>query len=477
MNNFMNMIKSRNKEKLSTSQKKEVAKLLQIQPEALEAFEKAYHKEMLNEPISNNLFQVSAKEAKNIIPNDILSPKMNSLVNRIVNELVSQTKFYSYENGTITEGNYGISFPENSVTKKELLEIPPELRPQLTGTLMQKEIPDEAYPIVLGLYARYLKETNPKIKQQLYGSFRQGLEIQDLDEILYRVLDRNRNSIGNWFPQLAEAIKKQEFFQIPNTTIIKVPLTLLQMARLEYMSLTKSTREIANRFCTKVFHLEEDKEYFIKNGVFSSKYDFRNAHIYGAEEVRTLGEYLLYIQYQAGCYAHYDLSGKNQPIIYGPGTTTEWVCREFIPDKENNPCIYKGLPLHTEYRVFIDVDQNIVLGISPYWRSDVMKQRFGHEEDRNSPHQIHDYIIYCAHEKILMERYEQNKEQIVKAVASMLPDLNLSGQWSLDIMQNGTDFYIIDMALAQNSALNDCVPNGLLQDVNEDWIPMFDSNI
>ena len=42
------------------------------------------------------------------------------------------------------------------------------------------------------------------------------------------------------------------------------------------------------------------------------------------------------------------------PCIYGVSTTNEWVVREFIPDKEGNPCIYHGLPLHTEYRVFVD---------------------------------------------------------------------------------------------------------------------------
>ncbi|MBR0283080.1 MAG: RICIN domain-containing protein, partial [Oscillibacter sp.] len=30
-------------------------------------------------------------------------------------------------------------------------------------------------------------------------------------------------------------------------------------------------------------------------------------------------------------------------------------------DKENNPCIYKGMPLHTEYRVFVDFDTDEVL--------------------------------------------------------------------------------------------------------------------
>lgn len=55
---------------------------------------------------------------------------------------------------------------------------------------------------------------------------------------------------------------------------------------------------------------------------------------------------------------------ETQPSIYGAATTNEWVVREFIKDKENNPCIYKGLPLHTEYRVFIDADTKEVLGIN-----------------------------------------------------------------------------------------------------------------
>ena len=38
-------------------------------------------------------------------------------------------------------------------------------------------------------------------------------------------------------------------------------------------------------------------------------------------------------------------------------------------------------------------------------------------------------------------------------------------------MQNGDDFYIIDMALAANSALVECVPKNLLKPLQENWIP------
>lgn len=53
--------------------------------------------------------------------------------------------------------------------------------------------------------------------------------------------------------------------------------------------------------------------------------------------------------------------------------------RDFIPDTENNPTIYHGLPLHTEYRVFVDFNATDpfeqVLGISPYWEPKTMKSK------------------------------------------------------------------------------------------------------
>ena len=54
---------------------------------------------------------------------------------------------------------------------------------------------------------------------------------------------------------------------------------------------------------------------------------------------------------------------------------------------------------------------------------------------------------------------------------NLLSHINLSGQWSIDIMQDGDTFYIIDMAFAKNSALVDCVPKGRLKAQEEKWLP------
>ena len=170
-------------------------------------------------------------------------------------------------------------------------------------------------------------------------------------------------------------------------------------------------------------------------------------------------------------------SPLNNKSIYGVSTTTEWAVREFIPDKENNPTIYMGMPLHTEYRVFVDFDAQKVIGVSPYWEPETMKKRFGHEDDADSPHKIHDYVVYKAHEETLMRRYQENVDAVCVHIEAMLPDIRLSGQWSIDVMQNGEDFWIIDMALAQNSALIECVPKNLLRPAQERWVPALEDAV
>lgn len=446
----------------SIVEKEKIADLLKTTPQALKAFEEAYKDNvLLDDSLPDNFFDINAKQAAALNKKEA-GEEVNVLVEKIVEELLAKTDRYSFD-GEREYRKDSLPAIGPTVTNKDVQKLPENMRPQLTGFLMKKDLKGSASEVILEMYLKWLETGN----KQYYHMFRQGLDIQDLDGIIYAMLGTNPNSMGHWLPQLVDAAKESPFFKIPATTIIKVPMTLLQLTRLDYGSLTPTTLEIVDRFCQKAFHLDETKEYFIKTGTYSSKYDFRNAHVHGAGEVRELGEYLLYIHHQAVMMA----SPLTSPCIYGVSTTNEWVVREFIPDKENNPSIYKGLPLHTEYRVFVDCDTDEVIGISPYWESNVMKQRFGHGEDANSPHQIHDYVIYQMHEETLMKRYEENKDRVKEEVENLLPRLNLTGQWSIDIMQNGDDFWLIDMALAQDSALIECVPEQLRKITKENWIP------
>lgn len=455
-----------------------VAELLSTSPEALCAFEEKYAEAIIDKGTSDNFFKVTAKEASadtrtNKLPETYDEAYLAEIIERIKDELVSETAGFCVINGEVT-GLICKKKDIRPVTKEELQKIPIPLRPMLTGSMYMRDLSGNSYEVVLEMYARALKAKNKKDRDGFYGRFRQGLEILDLDPVLYEILGRNRNSIGYWLPPITRAAKKEGLFKIPDTVVVQVPLPILQLTRLEYSSLNLTTLKIVDEWAMEVFGLDTDREYFIKTGVFSSKYDFRNAKVCGEKEVRELGEYLLFIQFQAGMYASpLNTNGKGSPVsIYGAATTNQFAVREFIADKEGNPCIYNGLPLHTEYRIFVEFGKNPrILGISPYWRSDIMKKRFSAESDADTVEMKHDYVIYSMHEKTLYKRYDENKEKVLKHIKNVISMTDLDGQWSIDVMQNENDFYIIDMALADTSAMRDCVPKGELKKSREDWIP------
>ena len=450
-----------------------MAELLGTTPESLAAFEASYQANILDEKVdTGSLFDTSAKQAAAMLPQEDIGEAARKLNDRIIVELLEQTPVMTYDGDSLTIGKAPLPASEETalsapVTLTEIKRVPEAIRPQLSGSLMKKDIGEGSSSVLLSTYKNWLEAKAPKKKQMFYNIFRQGLDILDLDPITYEMLSMNPNSMGHWLPPLIDGIQKQELFKVPKTKVIKVPLTLLQLSRMEYSGLTPGTKDILDRFCFQAFGLDETKNYFIKTGTYSSKFDFRNAKVTGAKEVRELGEYLLFIQNQAVIMAGY----LTTPTIYGVSTTNEWVVREFIEDVENCPCIYKGLPLHTEYRVFVDFDEDTVLGMNPYWDPSVMKQRFGHQEDATSPHQVHDYIVYKMHEDALMKQYEENMDRVKAGIEKMIPHIDLPGQWSIDVMQNGEDFWVIDMATAETSALSSCIPKGLLKHATENWLP------
>lgn len=298
--------------------------------------------------------------------------------------------------------------------------------------------------------------------------FPDRLGLLDLDPVMYRMLDMNPASIGHWLPALVKANEGKTFFRIPKTTIAKAPLTLLQLSRVEYESLTAATLDVVDRWAQAAFRLKPDESYFLKTGTFSNKYDFRNAHVTEPHEVMQIGEYLLYLQSQA-----VEMAGPlSQPATYGVSTTNEMVVREYIPDTHDLPTIYMGLPLRCEYRCFIDCDTDELLGIHPYWDPKVMNHRFRDWPDSDNPHMRHDAVTYKLREPSLMREYEATKDLVATHVAGLLPGLDLAGQWSLDIMRDGDDYWLIDMAPAERSTFYEqAVPKGKRRPMMENWIP------
>lgn len=452
---FRNMLSSITNKAHSKISKDEIAELLKVNPDLLEKFENAYQPTL--DEVDDNFFKVNAKQAakenkKNRISD--LDDELNSIVDKIVDELLVDA-------GIISKN---IEY----LKAEDINHLPEKVRPQLAGNLIKKEINQLSYLPILDYYKRW-KDTDDI---ESYHRFRQGLDILDLDPITYEIIGMNKNSMGYWLGELEQAIDNMGFFKYPKTKVVKVPLPLLQLTRLDYSSHTPTTIKILNEFCMKAFDLDVNKKYFVKTGTYSSKFDFRNAVVQGEQEVRELGEYLLFIHFQALQMA----SPLSSPVIYGVSTTNEWVVREFIEDVENNPTIYKGMPLHTEYRFFVDLGTKEVMGVSPYWREDVMKRSFNEGEQDN--HKKHDYVIYKMHEEVLYERYNANVDKLTEKVEELIKNIDLDkGQWSLDVMQNGEDFYVIDMALASESALSDVVEPSKFKKFSENWIPKISNNL
>src|SRR5699024_3806787 len=214
------------------------------------------------------------------------------------------------------------------------------------------------------------------------------ISVSDLTGKLYKRLADNPNSLYNWFPPLVDAIKKSKSnFKIPETKVLRLPIELAQFIRLEYQKTSQGDRELFNQFIFNEFELEDDKTYFIKTGTFSSKFQFANAKCY---EPREMGEYFQII--------------NNFAMLVGAGQSVDLVVREYIEDVENNPTIYNGMPLRTEFRVFVDCEKDELIGIVPYWHPIVMKRAL---KAGLSDSMERDYQVYLDHQDVLIKEYNE----------------------------------------------------------------------
>lgn len=408
------------------------AAMLSTTPGLLREFERSYHANVLDR--KNAPTGPLGPDAKTVVESRSghgLSDEALALDARIVRELLSDTGVIRFDGERLTTIPALAPVPEKYVTESDVNALQTGERPQLAGELIHRQIDAVNYPLLLDMWRR---ATDPKRsarqRHEAYGMFRTGLDLLDLDPVMYRMLDMNPASIGHWLPALVKANEGKTFFRIPKTTIAKAPLTLLQLSRVEYESLTAATLDVVDRWAQAAFRL--------------------------------------YLQSQA-----VEMAGPlSQPATYGVSTTNEMVVREYIPDTHDLPTIYMGLPLRCEYRCFIDCDTDELLGIHPYWDPKVMNHRFRDWPDSDNPHMRHDAVTYKLREPSLMREYEATKDLVATHVAGLLPGLDLAGQWSLDIMRDGDDYWLIDMAPAERSTFYErTVPKGKRRPMVENWMP------
>lgn len=238
----------------------ELAAMLKTSPEALETFEGTYKRQVLDSgALSENFLQWDTATVKAMLDKRVpFTRDLETLIDRIVGELTDGTRLYIYDE---KRGGYYVNYAASryavTVTNNDLKKYPEELRPQLTGNLVKVDISEPSYKILLQNYAEYKDARDDRMKKFYYNQFRQGLDILDLDDFTYQMLEMNPNTMGFWLPPLAKALCGNKFFRIPDTKILRVPLPMLQLTRLGFETLNPVTKEIVNRYCKRVFKLNE----------------------------------------------------------------------------------------------------------------------------------------------------------------------------------------------------------------------------
>lgn len=84
---------------------------------------------------------------------------------------------------------------------------------------------------------------------------------------------------------------------------------------------------------------------------------------------------------------------------------------------------------------------------------------------------------YDTINKITLDIVNEYCYKVCHHLKEIIRKCNLSGQWSIDIMQNGNEFYIIDMQEAQNSTYyKETVSENLRKPTEECWISNLSSS-
>lgn len=239
-------------------------------------------------------------------------------------------------------------------------------------------------------------------------------------------------NFSNWFPVIKEAMLNTD-------TVLGYPESIWHTISYEWIRWLQSDNysdEKIQEFTDYLLdnlELEEGKKYFIKTGVFSDKFDFSHPKL---EDIHNIGRQFLDIFYTA--------------MLVGADNTNEIVIREYIEPKEKVETIYNGMPLHTEYRVFVDIDNDDsgLLGVVNYWHPKVMNHK-GIGKD---------LAVYQSAENRIVSTFNKNKNFVGEEILKIAKSIEgISGSWSIDVMQNGDEFYVIDSARLETSALTEFI--------------------
>ena len=254
----------------------------------------------------------------------------------------------------------------------------------------------------------------------------------------------HENDFSFWYPKIKDCgIPTPLTFYTKLPSAEEEPEYVKRLYEAFYMEHPKEDEEIVRayleeRVIPKLKEMGLTGHVFVKNGRFSNKFNANGTcNLYGLHE---LYRAIILINYEAICC--------------GAEGADEIVVRKFIESPAGmTPCIYNGLPLRPEFRVFYDFDTREPIFTANYWDYDYVYPHLYHATDK----------IVFEHERERLEGvYAHFKDAVQDKVADAMRDVQgLTGQWSVDVLMDEREkFWLIDMAIAQRSAYWEQRPEG-----------------
>lgn len=254
----------------------------------------------------------------------------------------------------------------------------------------------------------------------------------------YNDLAADKNNMSFWLPKI-QGKRQFETFNVPKTAIVPVPEEIMELFFMEKQGMTqtemmlKIMEWVRDEFVPKAEAEIGGGIWFVKNGGFSNKFDFRNCKNVSSNLLRLTAN-IIDINYAS--------------FMFDTGGNTELVARQYIyADSDSIPCIYEGMPLRNETRIFYDFDSHKVLYGVNYWDWDYCHDGICRNKS--------DKIVYEDYYPTLEKMYQERKEDMLNIARFGLADVaGLSGIWSVDFMEQfpGGPVWLIDMALGHQSA-------------------------
>lgn len=241
-------------------------------------------------------------------------------------------------------------------------------------------------------------------------------------------LQSDPNRFSYWFDKIL--CVEDHDIQLPTSIVVNIPEELFDRFFLE----KKTDKQVVSDWLEKVVMPIVSKTtlpIFIKNGNFSNKFDFNNSCLLRDKSLEGLVNHVCNIQYTG--------------LMLETDGYLELVLREWIEPEPETECIYNGMPLRPEMRLFYDFDEHKYLYDVNYWDWD-----YCHKAISKNPQ---DLEVYERQYPIISEKLAYRRDMLFPTIIKALESVTeLKGKWSVDFILDAQGAWLIDMAVAQRSA-------------------------